>query len=68
MDKIFSVKGMSCKHCAARVTAAIEKIGFDKTSVDLETNTVTVENYTDSDKIKIINTIEDLGFEVEKDS
>ena len=61
----FTVKGMSCMHCVSRVQNAVKELGFDS-SVDIEHGLVTVNNADVSDKNKIINAIEDLGFEIEK--
>jgi len=58
------VSGMSCQHCVNSIEKALKEIGV-KGSVDLQSNSVTVE-YDESklsfDKIK--ETIEEQGYDV----
>ncbi len=61
----FHVEGMMCMHCVKSVTDALEAMeGVSDVSVDLPTKTVTL-TADPSLKAAIVNTIEDLGFEVE---
>lgn len=59
------VNGMMCMHCVKSVTDALTAMeGVSDVSVALETKTVSF-NADPSLKAKIVETIEDLGFEVE---
>lgn len=67
MEKtIISVKGMSCEHCVNAVKSAVEGLdGVSNASVDLASNTVTVE--FDGQKVtvdKIKAEIEEQGYDV----
>lgn len=58
------VSGMSCQHCVNSIEKALKEVGA-KGSVDLKSNTVTVQ-YDESklthDKVK--ETIEEQGYDV----
>jgi len=59
------VNGMMCMHCVKSVTDALTAMeGVSDVSVALETKTVSF-NADFSLKAKIVEAIEDLGFEVE---
>lgn len=59
------VNGMMCMHCVKSVTDALAAMeGVSDVSVALETKTVSL-HADPSLKAKIVETIEDLGFEVE---
>lgn len=63
--KQYTIKigGMSCEHCVARVTKALESLGETGTpTVSLENGTATVESAQSLDALK--NAIEELGFDV----
>ncbi len=57
-----TVEGMMCKHCAARVTAAVEKTKGAKASVNLEEKTVTVSCPKDTDIQAVIDTLTAEGY------
>jgi copper chaperone CopZ len=57
---LFTVTGMTCGGCSSAVTRALENAGF-KATVDLATNTATVEGTPDP--AKVIQAIEDAGFD-----
>ncbi|MBQ8747478.1 MAG: heavy-metal-associated domain-containing protein [Clostridia bacterium] len=57
-----TVEGMMCKHCAARVTAAVEKTKGAKASVNLEEKTVTVTCPKGTDIQGVIDTLTAEGY------
>lgn len=57
-----AVEGMMCKHCAARVTAAVEKTKGAKASVNLEEKTVTVSCPKGTDIQSVIDTLNAEGY------
>lgn len=57
-----TVEGMMCKHCAARVTAAVEKTKGAKASVNLEEKTVTVTCPKGTDIRGVIDTLTAEGY------
>lgn len=57
-----SVEGMMCKHCAARVAAAVEKTKGAKADVNLEEKTVTVSCPKDTDIQTVIDTLTAEGY------
>ena len=64
MEKIIMVEGMSCKHCVASVTEALEELkGTSNIDINLDTKEVkvNVENLDDS---VLKEAIEDIGFDV----
>lgn len=62
MKKVFSVKGMSCSHCSARVKTVIEKIdGVSSVDVSLENANATVEG--EFDENAIVSAVVDAGYE-----
>lgn len=57
------VEGMSCGHCAAKVTNALEKIdGVKKVKVDLEKKQVTILSNKELEENIIKETIENLDY------
>lgn len=64
MEKSITVKGMSCGHCKAAVSKAVQTVdGVEKVTVDLATGRVTYSAATDvEDKIK--DSVEKAGYEV----
>lgn len=66
IETIIKVEGMSCNHCADKVTKALESLdGIRKVKVNLKNNSVTIL----SDKelnIKVVeSTINSLGYKYE---
>ena len=58
-----AIKGMSCQHCVASTTKALEAIpGVTNVNVDLENNQASYEGDVDKDTVK--NAITQIGFEV----
>lgn len=62
----FKVPGMMCMHCVKSVTEALTALeGVSDVQVELETKTVSL-TAEEALKETIVNTIEDLGFDVEE--
>ena len=60
---VIAIKGMSCQHCVASVTKALEEIpGISAVSVSLEDNQASFEG--DPDKELVKEAITKIGFEV----
>ncbi len=57
-----TVEGMMCKHCAARVTAAVERTKGAKASVNLEEKTVTVTCPKGTDITAVIEALTAEGY------
>jgi copper chaperone len=67
MEKsIINVEGMSCEHCVKAVKGAVGALaGINEVSVDLASNTVTVEyDPSQSTLEQIKSEIEDQGYDV----
>lgn len=64
--KILEISGMTCHHCSGRVEKALNSIEGVKAKVDLETNTATVEYDEKISDEKLIKTVEEAGYKVEK--
>jgi len=63
--KRIRIEGMSCQHCVAAVTAALESIeGIIDVRVDLEAQEATFEEKIPVDLDTIREKIEDEGYEV----
>lgn len=59
------VEGMTCQHCVAAVTKALESIdGIANVSVDLAAGTATYDQAVPVDAEAIRNAIEDAGYEL----
>ncbi len=64
MKKIINIEGMSCEHCAAHVTEALEKLeGVDAVKVSLFRNNAKVEG-TDLKDEDLKKSVEDAGYKV----
>lgn len=64
METILIVDGMTCSHCEASVTKALEEVkGVEKVDVDLSTKEVKV-NHEDVSNEKLKEAVEDIGFDV----
>lgn len=64
MEKKLTVKGMSCGHCQAAVTKAVQTVdGVENVTVDLATGRVTYSSAADNDA-KVKESIENAGYEV----
>ncbi|SMF38795.1 heavy-metal-associated domain-containing protein [Desulfovibrio gilichinskyi] len=62
--KTVEVKGMSCPHCVASVTKALNGIeGLKNVSVSLEKAEASYEETTPVDEAKIKEVISKIGFE-----
>ena len=61
----YSVKGMTCDHCAGSVTAEIKKIpGVTNVDVDVATGRVTVEGDQQVTDDAVVEAVEEAGYEV----
>ena len=61
----FNVQGMSCGHCAASVTRAVEAaIQGAKVEVDLAAALVRVQGAAPGQRASIVQAIEDAGYDV----
>lgn len=60
------IKNMVCNRCKMVVKAELEKLGFDPVSVELGKVSF-VENISFTDKVKIAEKLNQLGFELLKD-
>ena len=64
METILIVDGMTCSHCEASVTKALEEVkGVEKVDVDLSTKEVKV-THEDASNEKLKEAVEDIGFDV----
>ncbi|SDW06680.1 copper chaperone [Marininema mesophilum] len=65
---VLNVKGMSCDHCKASITGALEKIsGVDKVTVDIDAGIAIVEHQETISDINILKeAIEEQGYDVEE--
>lgn len=65
MKKTIRIEGMSCAHCTARVTKALEGLtGITSVNVDLSQNIATVEADPSVTDAVIIEAIDDAGYDV----
>jgi copper ion binding protein len=61
-EKTFGVKGMTCDNCVQHVTKAVQGVsGVTAVKVDLTSNTAKVEG--DFDNEKVVEAIEEEGYE-----
>ena len=59
----YSVTGMSCSACSARVEKAVAKlVGADNVSVNLLTNSMQVKHEANISSAQIINAVVDAGY------
>lgn len=59
------VDGMSCQHCVASITKAVEAIpGVTAVAVSLPEKSVTVSG--DTDHNRVVDAIEDCGYDVRR--
>ena len=64
METLLIVDGMTCSHCEASVTKALEEVkGVEKVDVDLSTKEVKV-THEDASNEKLKEAVEDIGFDV----
>ena len=68
MEKIIDVDGITCDHCVVTIKTAIESLsGIIRVNVDIQKKQVIVEfNESLKDSKKILEKIEEAGFEVRK--
>lgn len=66
MEKVtINVEGMSCSHCVAAVTKALDALdGVSKVEVSLEDKTATVEYEAPATVAAMKEAIEDQGYDV----
>jgi copper chaperone len=60
-----SVKGMSCGHCAAAVTRALESLpGITQVQVDLDRGRVTYQSQGQASREEVVQAVKAAGYEV----
>ncbi len=65
MKKIISIEGMSCGHCAGRVTDVLGKIdNVENVNVNLAEKTATVELSQNVEDIQLKEAVQDVGYVV----
>jgi copper chaperone len=65
MSEVFTVKGMSCGHCAGVLAAGIEELpGVREVAVDLRNGQVTITSDHPLDSPSVHSTIERAGYKV----
>ena len=64
MKKTLIVDGMSCGHCVAAVTEALEEIDGKEVKIDLDSREVLVD--IDASDAEIRDAIEAIGFDLEE--
>lgn len=65
MDKTYSIKGMTCGHCVAAVTAEVGAVaGVDSVQVDLGSNSMTVSSPTPVDTEALRAAVDEAGYEL----
>ena len=64
MEKTAIIRGMSCSHCAARVSKALNKIDGVEAKVDLESRTAKLHISKEVTDDVIKNAVDDVGYEV----
>jgi copper chaperone len=63
-ERIYVVDGMTCGHCSAAITAAVQRIpGVSGVEVDPDRGTVTVRG-ADADDAAIRAAIDEAGYQV----
>lgn len=63
--KTYDVKGMTCGHCVASVSAEIRRIpGVTQVEVELETGKVTVTSDAAVDDDAVAMAVDEAGYEV----
>lgn len=66
MKKIITIVGMQCNHCKMSVEEALLQLeGITKVEVDLDKKIATIEINQEVSNEKIIEAIEEIGFEVD---
>ena len=67
MKKYAKIKGMSCEHCVARVTNALNEIdGISYVKVNLKKGIAVFDADEDVKNQEIIDAIEDAGYEIKE--
>ncbi|MCU1489919.1 MAG: copper-binding protein [Acidimicrobiaceae bacterium] len=61
----YVVKGMTCEHCVAAVSAELAKLdGVGAVSVDLNTGQVTVSSDSPLDAAQVGSAVDEAGYEL----
>ena len=64
MEKKLNVEGMSCQHCAAHVTQALEAVeGVSKATVSLDEKSAVVELSSDVADSALVDAVVQAGYE-----
>lgn len=65
MTTTYIIRGMICKHCAARVQKAIEALaGVDSVTIDLDRSSATVDGEVAADAVMAAVTAAGYGIEL----
>lgn len=65
MKQVITIEGMSCQHCVAAVTEALQKLAdVQQVSVDLAAGQATIEAAAPLPQQTLRDAIEDTGFDV----
>ena len=63
MDQLsIKISGMTCEHCTQTIENALQSMGVNEITVDLESSTATMKTYLGEEKIK--SKIKSLGFTI----
>lgn len=64
-SSVYTVKGMTCDHCAGSVTSELNQVaGVTDVAVDLATGEVTVTSDQPVDDGQVREAVEEAGYEV----
>jgi copper chaperone len=64
-ESIYTVTGMTCKHCVRAVTEEVGKLdGVENVTVDLKTGAVTVSSATELGDADVRAAVEEAGYEL----
>ncbi len=64
MKKIIAIEGMSCEHCVAKATKALNSIDGVEAKVDLKKKNAVVNLAKDVEDQTFINALEEADFKV----
>lgn len=65
MERIISIEGMSCMHCAERVNKALSSLNeVEKVEVHLEQKNAVVTLHDNIEDEDLINAVKEAGYEV----
>ena len=64
MKKIIKINGMSCHHCEMRIKNSLDEIGVNITKISAKEGFAEIDVNENFDSKKIIETVDDAGYEV----